>query len=308
MRQTFVDFCEGRARADAKFFLLSADLGYGIFDSFRSSFNDRFINVGVAEQNMIGIATGMAMSGLLPICYSLGNFPTLRCFEQIRNDAAYHGASIVIVSSGGGFGYGQLGMSHHATEDVGAMRALPGVEIFVPSCKYEAELLFPFIYDRPGVKYVRVEKSGPAYVPINKAPLNDGYFLYRKGDDGLVLAMGTTVEEAMKAAESLSADGIEVSVCSLAVVKSRDQAHAQRLADLLGQHKKIVTIEEHNVIGGVGSYVCDIIATAGLGIRVFKLGMKDCYSSVVGDQRYLRDHYGINGDRIESHFRETNND
>ena len=118
MRASFTEFCLAKAKNDPKFQLLTADLGFGIFDKLRELFPKNFINVGVAEQNLIGIATGMALTGLSPICYSIGNFPTMRCLEQIRNDAAYHDASIMIVSSGGGFGYKQLGMSHHSTEDI----------------------------------------------------------------------------------------------------------------------------------------------------------------------------------------------
>lgn len=298
MRRVFTNFCLESASNHMNFQLLTADLGYGMFDDYRSSFPDNFINVGVAEQNLIGIATGMALSGIYPVCYSIGNFPTLRCLEQIRNDAAYHNASIIIVSSGGGFGYGQLGMSHHATEDIGIMSVLPNVEIYAPATPAEAALILPHIYNRGGVKYLRLEKTGDDYQHLNNNPLEDGFFQYREGSDGLVLALGTTLNEAMDAADKLSKLGIQISVCSLAVVKSSDKNIHLNLRILLKKYKVVVTIEEHNDLGGIGSRVCDIVATSGIKTKVTKIGMKDCYSSIVGDQIFLRNEYNINSENI----------
>jgi transketolase len=224
----------------------------------------------------------------------------MRCLEQIRNDAAYHNAEIMIVSSGGGFGYGQLGMSHHATEDVGIMRPLPNVEIYVPGTPTEAKLLFPAIFERKNVKYVRLEKTGPDYEYINKTPLSDGFFMYRAGKDGVIFSMGTLLSEALRAAEKLALQGLEFSVCSLAVVKSSDTETRTGLRELISNVKTVATIEEHNIIGGIGSYLCEIISTSCLNIKVHRIGMKDCYSSVVGDQEFLRQYYGINEETLVS--------
>lgn len=294
MRDTFVNFCLAKAHQEKKFELLTADLGFGIFDNFRARFPERFTNVGVAEQNLIGVATGMALSGLLPICYSLGNFPTMRCLEQIRNDAAYHNANILIVSSGGGFGYGPLGMSHHATEDVGIMSALPNVEVYVPASPLETSLILPRVFERPGVKYLRLEKTGEPFAYLNKNPLDDGYFLYRNGDDGLILSMGTTLSEALTAADDLRKKGLEYSVCSMFALKSSDGNVLTNISKLISRFELIFTVEEHNVLCGLGSYVCNIVATSDHQAKVVKVGLPDCYSSIVGDQTFLRDYYKIN--------------
>ena len=302
MRNAFTEFCCEQAKIDKHLHVLTADLGYGIFDSFRQEFQDRFINVGVAEQNLIGIGTGMALTGLRPICYSIGNFPTLRCLEQIRNDAAYHDAQVTIVSSGGGFGYGQLGMSHHATEDVGVMSSLPNVSIYSPATPFEAKMMLNHVYDADGVKYVRLEKTGEDYELTNSNPLKDGYFQYSGGSDGLILCLGTTLSEGVHAMRILRNLGINVAVCSLAFVKSHNK-HYENLLSLISAHRRVTTIEEHNKFGGIGSMVSNLVTDNCLNIKLTKIAMNDTYSSVVGDQKYLRNYYGINANAIIDTFK-----
>ena len=298
MRQNFVDFIEARAEADPHFVLITADLGYGMFDNFRVKFPDQFINVGVAEQNMIGIATGMAMIGMNPVCYSLGNFPTMRCLEQIRNDAAYHDARITIVSSGGGFGYGQLGMSHHATEDIGIMRPIPNTQIFVPATSAEIIAICDSYFEAPGVKYIRLEKSGPELTALNHAPLEDGFYRYAEGSDLLLIGSGSIISDCMQAAESLRSEGIEASVISLSHVKSANPAHRKALHDLASAHTLAITLEEHNIIGGIGSVMAEILAESDSQTKLKRLGMPDQFTTVVGDQAFLRGKYGLDKDAI----------
>ena len=293
MRTKFVEFCEARAAADPNFVLITADLGYGIFDRFRANCGSQFVNIGVAEQNLIGVATGDALTGGKPLCYSLANFPTFRCLEQIRNDAAYHEAQVTIVASGGGFAYGQLGMSHHATEDLGVLRCLPNVEIFAPATPTEAEMLMPYIFDRPSVKYVRLEKTGADAIHVNDHPLANGYFQYSDGADALILAVGGILEEALEARSMLLRDGIDATVVSLACFKSREPSHQQALTDLLLRFDRVLTMEEHNVVGGLGTVVTSALGKLQEPKHVVCLGMPDRYSEVVGDQKYLRAHYGL---------------
>lgn len=293
MRHNFVEFIEARAKADPHFVLITADLGYGIFDQFRAEFPDQFINVGVAEQNLIGMATGMAMVGMNPLCYSLGNFPTMRCLEQIRNDAAYHDARITIVSSGGGFGYGQLGMSHHSTEDIGIMRPIPNTQIFVPATSAETIAICDQYFDADGVKYIRLEKSGPDLTALNPSPLEDGFYSYAKGEDLLLIGSGSIISECMGAAEALLHHDIHSSVISLSHVKSANPAHRQALQDMARAHKLVITVEEHNIIGGIGSVMAEILAESDGQTKLKRLGMPDQFTTVVGDQAFLRGKYGL---------------
>lgn len=293
MRNTFIEFIEKQALINKKLILVTADLGYGIFDNFRKNFPDQFINVGVAEQNMIGISTGLAMVGLSPICYSLGNFPTMRCLEQIRNDAAYHDANLTIVSSGGGFGYGQLGMSHHATEDLGILHSIPNVQIFVPATKMETSLIFDYQSNLPAIKYIRLEKSGPEINYINSDPMKDGYAQYKQGSDVLLVASGSILGECMEAAKELDNMNIAASVASLSIVKSLDPAHSEKLKEFISQFKYVISVEEHNIFGGVGTTIAEVMADTATKTRLVRLGLKDCFTSVVGDQNFLRKTYGL---------------
>lgn len=159
MRDSFLKSLTLLAKEDANVMLLTADLGFGVFESFADSFPDQYLNVGVAEQNMTGIATGLALEGKTVFTYSIGNFPTLRCLEQIRNDACYHEVNVNIVSTGGGFSYGALGMSHHTTEDLSIMRALSGVTVIAPCNGWEAEHATVQVAKQPGVSYLRIDKT-----------------------------------------------------------------------------------------------------------------------------------------------------
>ena len=160
MRDAFVNQLTELARHDSDIMFLTGDLGFGVFDNFAKEFPDQYINVGVAEQNMTGIAAGLGLEGKKVFTYSIANFATLRCLEQIRNDAAYHEVNMTVVSSGGGFTYGALGMSHHATEDIAIMRALPDVNVVAPSTAWEAYHATKALTEKKGVGYLRIEKGG----------------------------------------------------------------------------------------------------------------------------------------------------
>ena len=296
MRDNFVEFCEKRAEASDNFMLLSADLGFGIFDKYIRQFPSQFLNVGVAEQNLIGIATGLSLVGREVVCYSLGNFPTLRCLEQIRNDAAYHEAAIRIVSSGGGFGYGQLGMSHHATEDVGILKALPNVEIFAPATVSELEYIFATASLEAAVQYIRLEKAGPAIKFKNLNPEQEGRFVYREGSDLLFLCLGTTIEEGLNSAKLLEGYDYDASVCTLYGQKHK-KGFSEDLLEYLNRFQYLVTVEEHNLYCGIASVLFDNFGS-NLKPEVIRFGLPDCYTSVVGDQPFLRSHYGLDAQSI----------
>lgn len=276
--------------------VLSADLGFGIFDDIRARHSNRFINVGVAEQNMIGVATGLGLDGWTVFAYSIGNFPTLRCLEQIRNDAAYHEVNVTIVASGGGFTYGALGMSHHATEDLSIMRALPGVAVVAPCDAYESGQATLQLADRPGVGYLRIEKNVPFDTTDMATPFEIGKArTLRAGQDIVLFASGGIVAEALASADTLAADGVSVRVVSVHTLSPLD---AELIAAGVGATRAVMTIEENTVSGGLGGAVAEVMADHGLARPFRRIGMQNAYSAVVGDQDYLRDYYALNAAAI----------
>ena len=224
--------------------------------------------------------------------YSIGNFPTLRPLEQIRNDCAYHGANVKIVCVGGGFVYGSLGMSHHATEDLAVMRALPDVRCFAPGDPAETGVVTREIIHTPGTCYLRLGRGNEPMVHDGmlaewKAP--DPLTL-REGSDIALLSTGGILTQTAAAAERLAERNIRAEVVSFPCIKPMD---TEAVLKLLKRFRHLVTVEEHNITGGFGSAVCEIAAEAGTGSRVHRIGLQDCYSSVVGSQQYLREVYGM---------------
>lgn len=293
MRDAFILALTELAAVDDRIVLVTGDLGFGVLQDFARRFPDRYINAGVAEQNMTAIACGMALEGFQVYTYSIGNFPTLRCLEQIRNDVCYHDADVKIVSVGGGFSYGQLGMSHFATEDLAIMRALPNMIVVSPSDPWEAAELTRQVSARPGPTYLRLDKSG-AGLPETPVVLGQSRKV-RDGDDVCLVATGGIVEEVVKAADILAAKGISAAVHAVATVKPLDPA----LIATVGAAKAVVVVEEHTVIGGLGGAIAEACMSAGAApARFLRIGLDDIYPTVVGDQRYLRQTYGMDAGAI----------
>ncbi|WP_339929958.1 transketolase C-terminal domain-containing protein [uncultured Brevundimonas sp.] len=293
MRDAFIRALTELAEADERIVLVTGDLGFGVLEDFARRFPGRFINAGVAEQNMTAIACGMALEGYQVYTYSIGNFPTLRCLEQIRNDVCYHDADVKVVSVGGGFSYGQLGMSHFATEDLAIMRALPNMTVVAPSDPWEAAALTRQMSARRGPAYLRLDKSA-AGLPEEPVTLGCARQV-REGGDVCLIATGGIVEEALKAADLLAADGFAASVFAVNTIKPLDPV----LVAAAGAAKAVIVIEEHTVIGGLGSAVAEACMTAGVvPPRFLRIGLDDIYPTVVGDQRYLRKVYELDADAI----------
>ena len=280
------------AEKDSNLMLLTGDLGYGVFEEFEKKYPKQYLNVGVAEQSMMGIAAGLALEGKIIFTYSIGNFPTLRCLEQIRNDACYHELNINIIATGGGFSYGGLGMSHHATEDIAIMRALPGVTVLVPSTSEESETGVINLYETAGTGYLRLDKSKFENTKSIEDITVGNANVLRHGNDITLIVVGGIAEEVMKAAEILSDSNIECRVLSLYSIKPIDiDAIKSACDDTLG----IITIEEGNLAGGMGSVVSEVCLDNGFIPTTFKrFGLENKYSSIVGSQEYLRSVYKIN--------------
>ncbi len=272
--------------------LITGDLGFGLFEDFSEKFPSQFVNIGIAEQNMIGVSTGLALEGKIVFVYSIGNFPTLRCLEQIRNDACYHNLNINIICMGAGFSYGALGMSHHATEDIAIMRSLPGTTVISPSTEDEAYFSTIELSKRNGVGYLRLDKSKVSKRKKSKSELEIGKGnILKDGSDYTIIACGGIVEEALLAADDLDKNNISCKVVSMHTIKPIDNALIQ---DCVKNSKGIVSLEEGNITGGLGSAILEACLKNGeFPLKMKTLGINDEYVSIVGSQEYLRDSVGI---------------
>ena len=298
MRDHFIKrLCE-LADKNSRIMLVTGDLGFGVLDEYRRRFPSQFINAGVAEQNMTGIATGMAMEGRIVFTYSIANFPTLRCLEQIRNDACYHNANVKIVAIGGGFSYGALGISHHATEDLAIMRSLPDIIVVSPCGYWETAEATEAIVNTPGTFYFRLDKSAGEDEPRDK---NERFQIgkartLRDGKDCSIIVTGGILEEVWQATELLEADGIDARIVSMHTLKPLDE---ETIIDVCTKTGAIITVEEHTIYGGLGGAVAEVLMDHGVYPEHFlRIGLEAGFSSIVGSQQYLRKRYGLDAESI----------
>jgi transketolase len=298
LRDTFIARLSELAEADPRVMLITGDLGFAVFNKYIADRPHQFLNAGVAEQNMTGVAVGMALEGRIPFTYSIGNFPILRCLEQIRNDAAYHDANVKVVSIGGGFSYGQLGMSHHATEDLAIMRALPNVTVVSPGCLWETAEATTAIKETPGTCYFRLDKSSAGRTNREGEIFQLGKIrTLRDGDDLTLVTTGGILGEVLKAADELAqVHGLQCRVLNVHTLRPFDVDTTLKAAKETGG---ILTIEEHVLSGGLGSLIAETCLEGGVPPKSFaRLGLRSGYSTVVGTQEYLRAHYEMDAPAI----------
>lgn len=304
MRDTFVKTLLEIAKNDSRVHLVTGDLGFGVLKPFWDHLPGQITNVGIAEQNMASFAAGMAMEGKIVFVYSIGNFPTLRSLEQIRNDCAYHEANVKIVCVGGGFVYGALGMSHHATEDIAVMRALPGVIVMAPGDLVETEHATKAIYEHKGTCYLRLGRGNEKRIHEVLDSFTVGKAMkINEGRQVVLFSTGAIFDEVMEAREKLVHHHIDPAVYTFPTVKPIDRESIESCAD---QYDLIVTIEEHNIIGGFGSAVAEVMAERSNNrARLLRIGLEDTYSSIVGTQKYLRDRYGMSAAKISKRIEQV---
>ena len=296
MRNAFVRVISEMADKDKDIYLLTGDIGFGVLTAFWENYPDQFVNVGISEQNMTSVAAGMGLEGKKVYTYSIANFSTLRCIEQIRNDVSYHDVNVTIVSVGTGFSYGAMGMSHHATEDLAMLRSIPNMTIFSPCDSVEVEQVTRLSLKINGPCYIRLGRGGEAIVNESNAQLSLGKAnCIKEGSDTAVFVADSLVCEVLKAAELLSGKGISCAVYSFPTVKPIDEVLIKRVAS---QMKYVFTCEEHNVLGGVGGAVAEVLSGILTSTRLVRLGLKDCFTDVVGSQKFLREYYGLSGFQI----------
>jgi transketolase len=297
MRDHFVQALTEEAEKNKNIILITGDLGFGVLNNFANKLPKQYINAGVAEQNMTGIASGLGMDGKIVFTYSIGNFNTLRCLEQIRNDACYHNANVNIVSIGGGFSYGALGYSHHATEDIAIMRAIPNLRVFAPCDFWEVQEITRKVIELGGVNYIRIDKSSTERnVDLEKTlEIGKGRVL-SEGSDLTIIATGGIIDVAIKAQKEFIKEGISLKIISFHSIKPIDR---ELILDCALNTGGIITLEEHSIVGGLGSAVSEVLMQECCFPKKFKMiGLESKFSTIVGSQDYLRSVNNIDFDSL----------
>lgn len=297
MRTNFINQLLEEAKNNDKIFLLVGDLGYHVVEPFAELFPNRFINVGIAEQNMAGVAAGLAMTGYNVYIYSIGNFPTLRCLEQIRNDIAYHKANVKIVSVGAGYAYGALGATHQATEDIGAIRTIPNIIVATPGDPVEAKAIATISANYNGPMYIRLGKAGEKTVHNDKINLHIGDILPLKENINhktAVLCCGSILDVAHHQIED---ENLPYDLYSIPFVKPINN---NLLLNIIESHPDgLIIMEEHQASCGVGSAIIeqasDMYSQGKLSTfpRIIRKAIKDEFAGIVGAQSYLREIMGL---------------
>ncbi len=298
MRTAFIATVSELAGQDERIWLLTADLGYTVLEGFASAHPDRYVNVGVAEQNMTSIAAGLALSGMVVFTYSIANFPTLRCLEQIRNDVCHHNLPVKTVAVGGGLAYGLEGYTHYGVEDLAIMRALPNMTVIAPGDPVETRLAVRAVVAHPGPCYLRLGKSrepvvhaAPPHFEIGKA------IMVRDGSDATIMSTGAMLPVAVEAADMLATLDIQAAVVSMHTLKPID---ADAIARAAAETRALVTIEEHGPIGGLGDAVAAVLArsTPPRPVPLVHMALPEVHDLRVGTQTHLRDRYQLTPERV----------
>lgn len=296
MRNAFIRVLTDLAAEDGRIWLLTADMGFSVFEPFAARFPTRYLNVGIAEATMIGVAAGLASCGYKVFVYSIVPFATMRCLEQIRVDVCYPMADVKIVGVGGGFSYGAQAGTHHSVEDVAIMRSLPGMCVMSPGDPVEAEACVRRAL-AVGPAYIRLGKTGEPV--LHRGPIQSdtlGMHRMRAGRDIALLATGSQVAAALTVADNLDRRGISAEVWSVPLLKPVPSADLKVLATF----NRIYTLEEHSVIGGLGSMVAEWLARHPSGACLHSFGVQDCFATEVGSQAHLLRSLGLAPDDVSA--------
>ncbi len=296
MRFAVVNTIYKAALQNPNIIFMTGDLSHANENEFRTNLPNQYINVGIAEQNMIGIAAGLALSGKKVFAYSIVPFVTMRCFEQVKSDLCYQNLDVTLIGVGGGFIYGQYGNTHCSIEDIAVMRVLPNMKIVCPANPLECEILTKQIISLNGPTYIRIGR-GKESMPSNKYNVNfgKGYYVYKTGKIAL-FSYGTILSEAEKVVAALKLKSIDAQLINMHTIKPID---IDVIMNTLNSCDAIFTIEEHNIIGGLGSAIAEIISEVKQKPLLFKrFGVHDTYLKEIGTQDYLRDKHGISAEKI----------
>jgi len=302
MRNAFAEQIVQLAGHDDRIVLLSGDIGNRLFNTFKERFPDRFFNCGVAEANMMSVAGGLALSGMRPVVYTIAPFTTLRCFEQIKIDVCYNGAPVIIVGVGAGLSYASLGPTHHAFEDIGALRLFPGMSVVCPADAWEVKAGLQAGLAHEGPVYLRLGKKGEPLVHERAPEFVIGKVIpLREGRDVCLLGTGNIVPHVMEAAADLDAQGVSSCVASVHTVKPLD---LDFLTEVFHRFRLVVTVEEHSLLGGLGGGVAEWLADMGpQQASLLRIGMQDEFLHEAGDQEFARRHFGLTPDILVAKVR-----
>jgi transketolase len=297
MRDAFAKEMTALAAQRPELTLLSGDIGNRMFDRFKEIAPERFFNCGIAEANMMSLAAGMALSGLRPVIYTITPFTTTRCLEQIRVGVAYHQATVVIVGTGSGLSYAELGPTHHSLEDLAILRTLPGMNVLAPADSAELVAQLREALDSPHPTYMRIGKKGEPPLHGDEVRLGIGKaHLLRDGNDLLLLGVGPILAEALQAAEALAPAGISVAVASLGGVKPLDEPFLAAMAE---RFPHWLSLEEHSITGGLGGALLEWLADRPVcGVTLRRLGVPDTFLHELGNQAYTRGRLGLDAEGI----------
>ena len=297
MKSAFFETLFELAHQDERITLIVGDLGFGVVTRFMQELPMQFVNAGVAEQNMTGMAAGMALSGKIVFTYSIANFPVLRPLEQIRNDICYHNANVRITSIGGGMAYGALGPSHHATEDIAVMRAMPNMMVIAPGDAVETRLAVGALVIHQGPAYLRLglDKGTVVHAKLPSFELGKAIKI-QNGCDVTLISTGSILMNTVQAAAILASNGVQACVLSMHTVKPLD---VKAVLAAARETEAVFTIEDHCIFGGLGGAVAEVLMEADFRPRYFKrIGLNGSFSSIVGDQNYLHAQYGLDAPGI----------
>ncbi len=296
MRSAFINTLIKLARKDKRIFLLTGDLGFSVLEGFRDEFPDRFINMGVAEANMIGVAAGLALSGKVVFVYSIVPFVTLRCLEQIRNDVCYQQLQVRIIGVGAGLSYGTSGATHYSLEDIAVMRAISNLSVVCPGDPLETEMALKESLSYAGPLYIRLGKGHDPLVYRKLEGFKIGKAIsLRYGKDIAIISTGNMLPNANQAASLLKKQGVDVRLISMHTVKPIDK---KTIIDIAKKTKAIFTVEEHNLIGGLGSAVAEVLAEQPAKVYFKRIAVTETFFKTIGSQDYLRSKFGLDANGI----------
>lgn len=298
MRTTFINTLLKEATKNKDIIFLTADLGFSVVEEFMEMLPKQFLNVGVAEQNMTGMAAGMAIEGKIPVIYSIVPFTTMRNFEQIRNDICYQNQNVKIVGVGTGFSYGAYGHTHHGLEDIGILRTLPNLVILTPGDPIEVELATQAMLAYNGPVYLRIGKKGEPNIHRTRPKFAIGKgIIVQEGKDISVVTCSTMLETSFQVAQMLSDKKYSVRLISMPTIKPFDH---KLIVDSANKTKVLFTVEEHSIIGGLGSAVAEILAEHDAKVVFKRFGVPDRFTKEIGLQTFMREKNGLLPKQIAS--------
>jgi len=297
MRNAFADEMTKLSLERNEVVMLSGDIGNRLFDKFKLASPDRFMNCGIAEANMIGLAAGMALNGLRPFVYTITPFTTTRCLEQIKIDACYHKLPVVIVGTGSGLSYAELGATHHSCEDLAILRVFPEMTVLAPADEVELRQCLRAVLELDGPAYIRIGKKGEKILPKANSEFYIGKSItVRHGDNVCLIGTGTVMPELLDAAEALANHGISCRVESCHTVKPLDRG---MLDEVFGKFNVVGVVEEHFKAGGLSSAIAEYyISNSTAQVKFLTFGVPDQFIHEVGTQEYVRERLGLTSEAI----------